>query len=63
MKGIKTCKWGSPKQLKRGEKVELEHTASKGVARKIACDHLNESPDYYKELLKMEKRLRQNLKR
>lgn len=46
-----------PKQLKIGIKVELEHTKIKRIAKAIAKDHLLESPLYYVELLKMEKRL------
>lgn len=43
------------KQLKKGIKVELEHTKIKEVAHKIAMDHLVELPDYYDRLEKMEK--------
>lgn len=43
------------KQLIMGEKIELEHTNNKAVARKIAIDHLKEIPDYYTRLVKMEK--------
>ena len=46
------------KQIEIGTKVEMEHTKSRKVARKIAMDHLRESEDYYKELLKMEKKLK-----
>ena len=51
------------KQLRIGEKIELEHrhlfpkTIQKTMAERIARDHLRESPRYYKELTKMEKRL------
>lgn len=45
-------------QLKYGIKVEMEHTKSKRVAKAIAKDHLLESPQYYVELKKMEKKLR-----
>lgn len=41
-------------QLKKGIEVELEHTKHRGVAREIALDHLNEDPQYYKKLAKME---------
>jgi hypothetical protein len=47
----------NPTQLKYGIKVELEHTKSKRVAKAIAKDHLLESPQYYVELKKMEKKL------
>lgn len=57
------------KQLQRGTKVEMEHastikkfakfgTSVRSVARQIARDHLIESPDYYKELSKMERKLK-----
>jgi hypothetical protein len=42
-------------QLKKGSKVECEHTKDDAVARKIALDHLNERPDYYEQLEKVEK--------
>lgn len=43
-------------QLSKGIKVELEHTANIAVAREIALDHLNEFPDYYDRLEKVEKK-------
>jgi predicted DNA-binding protein YlxM (UPF0122 family) len=43
------------KQLKMGIKVEQEHTKNLNAAREIALDHLNEMPDYYDKLKKMEK--------
>jgi hypothetical protein len=45
-------------QLKVGTKVEMEHTKDPQVARKIAADHLAESPCYYKYLLQMEKTMK-----
>lgn len=36
--------------LKKGMKVEREHTKLNSVAREIALDHLGERPDYYKKL-------------
>ena len=42
------------KQLELGIKVEKEHTSSVRVAREIASDHLNERPDYYQRLKKVE---------
>ena len=48
----------TPKQIKIGTLVEMEHTNSKKVARKIALDHLKEHPRYYIELRKMEKKLK-----
>ncbi len=44
-------------QLRQGTKVELEHTDSRKIAKQIAKDHLEESPRYYIELGKLEKRL------
>jgi hypothetical protein len=42
-------------QLCKGMKVELEHTGDLALAREIALDHLNEFPDYYDRLEKVEK--------
>ncbi len=42
-------------QLKLGINVETEHTKSKKKAKEIALDHLQEIPDYYSRLKKMEK--------
>lgn len=44
-----------PKQLKIGTEIELEHTDDRKEAEKIAKDHLNECPDYYTRLVKLEK--------
>lgn len=44
-----------PKELDLGIKVELEHTNDRQTAENIAKDHLNEIPDYYSRLIKMEK--------
>jgi hypothetical protein len=44
-------------QLKRGTKVEKEHTNNISIAKQIAKAHLYESPDYYKKLAVMEKSL------
>lgn len=41
-------------QLDQGIKVEKEHTTSVKVATEIALDHLNELPDYYTRLTKVE---------
>lgn len=43
-----------PEQLKKGIKVELEHTNSKDMAKEIAKDHLVEDPKYYDHLEEME---------
>jgi hypothetical protein len=51
----------SASQLRRGIAVEHEHTRgvvspsrARQIARKIACDHLLEFPDYYTRLDRME---------
>lgn len=46
-----------PSELKRGVEVELEHTNDKNMAKEIAMDHLQEHPEYYKHLKRMEKKL------
>lgn len=42
-------------QVKKGIKVEKEHTDDEKKAERIALDHLFEMPDYYDRLAKMEK--------
>lgn len=42
------------KQIEMGIKVELEHTRDPKVALQIALDHLEEYPDYYTRLKRME---------
>ena len=42
------------KQLKMGEPIEHEHTKDHELATKIALQHLDEIPDYYTRLKKME---------
>jgi cytidyltransferase-like protein len=42
-------------QLEQGMQVESEHTKIKAAAREIALDHLNERPDYYVKLKKVER--------
>lgn len=44
-------------QLKKGIKVEMEHTDKKLIAKRIAMDHLVENPRYYDYLDKMEKEM------
>jgi len=44
-----------PEQLKKGIKVEMEHTDDPKVAREIAKDHLAEDPHYYTMLAKCHK--------
>lgn len=41
-------------QLRKGWRVELEHTIDWDVAKEIALDHLNELPDYYDRLADVE---------
>lgn len=43
-----------PKQVVMGIKVEMEHTTIPKIAEKISWDHLEEIPDYYTRLAKME---------
>ena len=42
-------------ELRKGKKVELEHTTSSAIASEIAMDHLTEDSEYYKKLEKIEK--------
>jgi hypothetical protein len=42
------------KQIDMGKKVEKEHTTDPSLAAEIATDHLEEIPDYYTRLKKME---------
>ena len=41
--------------LAAGIKIEMEHTSSRAVARAIAMDHLDEDPEYYVKLKKVER--------
>ena len=43
-------------QLRKGIKVEQEHTGDLAMAKEIALDHLAEFPDYYDRLEKAEKK-------
>lgn len=45
-------------QLKKGMKVESEHTDDKEKQKEIASDHLAEFPNYYEELEGVEKKLK-----
>lgn len=54
-KPVKDDKEFDAKQIKMGIKVEQEHTKNKDLAKMIAKHHLEEIPDYYTRLLKMEK--------
>lgn len=40
-------------ELRKGIKVEMEHTRSRRVAREIACDHLTEDRRYYTKLARI----------
>jgi hypothetical protein len=42
----------SPKEIRVGTEIELEHTQSRRVAKRIALDHLEEDPRYYTKLCK-----------
>lgn len=42
-------------QIQKGANVEKEHSNSVAIAKEIARDHINELPDYYKRLAKIEK--------
>jgi hypothetical protein len=42
-------------EIKKGIKIESEHTSDPKVAREIALDHLGEELDYYEKLAKVEK--------
>jgi len=52
-----------PAQLTNGTKIEMEHTSDPEAAKAIAKDHLAEHPDYYIELAKMEKKLKDKEKK
>lgn len=43
-------------QLRKGIKIEQEHTGNLEMAKEIALDHLDEFPDYYDRLEKAEKK-------
>lgn len=56
-KGV-TEKDVDPIELKKGIKIEMEHTNNPVVSKKIALDHLAEHPKgYYKGLIELEDRL------
>ena len=44
----------SPSQMAMRKKVEMEHSNSPALAKEISRDHLEEFPDYYSRLKKME---------
>lgn len=39
-------------ELRKGVKVEMEHTTDPAIAQEIAMDHLYEDPRYYTKLLR-----------
>lgn len=44
------------RQLRMGQKVEMEHTDDPKIAKEIARDHLSEDPKYYDHLEEMERK-------
>ena len=48
-------------QIEMGKKVEMEHVSDVKLAKEIAMDHLEEIPDYYTRLNKMEKEAKKEL--
>lgn len=44
------------KKLKEGMNIEKEHTKNKKAQRIISKNHLDEDPNYYKKLKKIEKK-------
>lgn len=50
------------KQLAIGTKIEHEHTKNKTIAMGIALQHLDEIPDYYTRLVKLEKSAKKSIK-
>lgn len=48
-------------QIEMGKKVEMEHVSDAKLAKEIAMDHLEEIPDYYTRLTKMEKEAKKDL--
>lgn len=47
-------------QLRKGTRVEMEHTDDPRIARTIAKDHLREGPCYYEYLGEMEQQMRED---
>lgn len=48
-------------QIEMGKKIEMEHVDDSDLAKEIAMDHLEEIPDYYTRLKKMEKDAKKEL--
>jgi hypothetical protein len=44
------------KELKKGIKVEREHSPTKKIQENISKNHLDEDKNYYKKLAKMERK-------
>ncbi len=44
-------------QMELGKEIEQEHTDNKEIAQEITMDHLEEIPNYYTELEKMEEKM------
>ena len=49
--------------LKKGIKIEMEHTSSRKIATEIAMDHLEEHPNYYDVLPEAEREMERRQKR
>lgn len=62
LKSAKSDSFYNKTQLRIGTKVELEHTNSKKTAKRITKHHLDEHPNYYIELRKMENKLEKDKK-
>lgn len=50
------------RQLRKGTKVEMEHTNNPKIAKEIAKDHLVEIPNYYTHLERMERQAKNQKK-
>jgi len=48
-------------QIEIGKKIEMEHVDDAKLAEEISMDHLEEIPDYYTRLKKMEKEAKKEL--
>lgn len=44
----------NPKELRKGQRHEMEHTDDPQLAKEIASDHLTEHPRYYTQLIRSE---------
>ena len=53
----------NPREVEKGIRIELEHTDNKDIAKEIAKDHLEEIPDYYTRLIKMEDEAEKEIKK